>query len=70
MTGSEDNIQIDLWFDHSVVETFGQKGRSRITSRIYPDQTDATHVALRGDLTHPVSAESVSVWSVNTIWQD
>jgi hypothetical protein len=33
-------LQLSVWVDHSVIEVFGMGGLARVTSRVYPDDDD------------------------------
>lgn len=60
-------VRIHAFLDHSIVEVFANEGRARVTSRIYPNATDAVNVGLYSD-TGGVSLLNATVWSLNTIW--
>lgn len=61
--------RLHVFVDRSIIETFANWGRARLISRVYPNATDATGVALfatGGDVT----LLSANVWSMNPIWND
>lgn len=70
-------LYIYIWFcsssffaqiDHSVVESFGARGRTCITSRVYPTLavfSDA-HLFVFNNGTESVTVESLDAWSMKT----
>jgi len=62
---SENTINICVLVDHSVVEVFEGRGRTKITSRLYTPQ-DATGSSLFTSVGTTVNIDS---WLINSIWK-
>ncbi|KAL5060259.1 hypothetical protein RYX36_031863 [Vicia faba] len=54
--------------DHSVVETFGEGGKTNILSRVYPELAVANqaHLFVFNNGTEPVTVESLNAWSMKS----
>ncbi|WOL13670.1 beta-fructofuranosidase 1-like [Canna indica] len=61
-----EKLSVRILVDHSIVESFGQKGRACITSRVYP--TRAIYSAARVFLFNNASSANVITKSITT-WQ-
>ncbi|XP_010553388.1 PREDICTED: beta-fructofuranosidase, insoluble isoenzyme CWINV2-like [Tarenaya hassleriana] len=63
---ADGRISLRSLIDHSVVESFGAKGRTVITSRVYPERavTKNAHLYVFNNGTQPVTVESLSAWSM------
>lgn len=66
---SDQFLTLRILVDHSIVETFVQRGRTVITSRVYPELAldVAAHVFLFNNGTEPITASAVRVWNMNSI---
>jgi beta-fructofuranosidase len=55
-----------LQIDHSIVESFGSKGRTCITSRVYPKLAvfNDAHLYAFNNGTETVTIESLEAWSM------
>lgn len=53
--------------DHSVVESFGEGGKTNILSRVYPQLAVANqaHLFVFNNGTEPISVENLKAWSMN-----
>ncbi|KAD7480381.1 hypothetical protein E3N88_03517 [Mikania micrantha] len=64
----EENYSMRLLVDHSIVESFGQGGRSVITSRVYPTKAiySAAKVFLFNNATEVTVTANVNVYNMNS----
>ncbi|GJS73676.1 glycoside hydrolase, family 32 [Tanacetum coccineum] len=63
---AEKKLSVRSLIDHSVVESFGQGGKTVITSRIYPTLAvgDDAHLYLFNNGTETVTVETLDAWSM------
>nr|BAU46555.1 sucrose:sucrose 1-fructosyltransferase [Allium cepa] len=64
-----ETFSLRILVDHSIVESFAQKGRAVATSRVYPTEAiyDSTRVFLFNNATSAtVTAKSVKIWHMNS----
>jgi len=61
------SLTMRILADASIIQTFAQHGKARVTSRVYPYDNDAMGLALYSD--SPVTA-SIKVHQMQTIWTD
>ena len=63
---AEKKLSVRSLIDHSVVESFGQGGKTVITSRIYPTLAvgDNAHLYLFNNGTETVTVETLDAWSM------
>ncbi|KAL8192795.1 hypothetical protein R6Q57_027243 [Mikania cordata] len=63
-----ENYSMRLLVDHSIVESFGQGGRSVITSRVYPTKAiySAAKVFLFNNATEVTVTANVNVYNMNS----
>ncbi|KAK7396703.1 hypothetical protein VNO78_17861 [Psophocarpus tetragonolobus] len=54
--------------DHSVVESFGEGGKTNILSRVYPTLavTNQAHLFVFNNGTEPITVENLKAWSMNS----
>ncbi|XP_020205963.2 beta-fructofuranosidase, insoluble isoenzyme 1 [Cajanus cajan] len=54
--------------DHSVVESFGEGGKTNILSRVYPQLavTDQAHLFMFNNGTEPITVENLKAWSMKS----
>ncbi|XP_010520702.1 PREDICTED: beta-fructofuranosidase, insoluble isoenzyme CWINV4-like [Tarenaya hassleriana] len=64
---ADGRISLRTLIDNSVVESFGDKGKVVITSRVYPEKatTENAHLYVFNNGTQPVTVESLNAWSMN-----
>jgi beta-fructofuranosidase len=64
---SAKKLSLRSLIDHSVVESFGEGGKTVITSRVYPTLAvgEDAHLFLFNNGTETVTVESVDAWSMN-----
>lgn len=57
---------MNLQIDHSVVESFGAKGKTVITSRVYPTKAvgEKAHLFVFNNGSQPVTVESLNAWNM------
>lgn len=68
LLASETVVRIHAFLDHSILEVFGQGGRTRATARIYPTDATAMYVGMYA-LGGSATVLNATVWSLGTIWQ-
>lgn len=61
------NLIYFLQIDHSVVESFGARGKTCISSRVYPTLAiyDNAHLYAFNNGTQTIKIESLNAWSMN-----
>ncbi|VYS60192.1 unnamed protein product [Arabidopsis thaliana] len=59
-------ISLRSLIDHSVVESFGAKGKTVITSRVYPTKAvgEKAHLFVFNNGSQPVTVESLNAWNM------
>ncbi|XP_051132209.1 beta-fructofuranosidase, insoluble isoenzyme 1-like [Andrographis paniculata] len=64
---SETTLSLRALIDHSVVESFGEEGKTVITSRVYPSLAlhDKAHLFAFNNGTQPVRIDNLKAWSMN-----
>ncbi|GJN02218.1 hypothetical protein PR202_ga19548 [Eleusine coracana subsp. coracana] len=66
-----ENLSVRILVDHSIVESFAQRGRTCITSRVYPTKAiyDSARVFLFNNATNiHVTAKSLKIWELNSAY--
>ncbi|CAN8257993.1 unnamed protein product [Cochlearia groenlandica] len=63
---SDGRISLRSLIDHSVVESFGELGKTVITSRVYPIKAvgENAHLYVFNNGTQTVNVESLNAWSM------
>ncbi|KAJ4930482.1 hypothetical protein NE237_019489 [Protea cynaroides] len=63
----QETLSLRSLIDHSIVESFGGKGKVCITSRVYPELAifDKAHLYVFNNGTENVSISKLSAWSMN-----
>ena len=63
---ADGKISLRSLIDHSVVESFGAKGKTVITSRVYPTKAvgDNAHLFVFNNGSQPVTVESLNAWNM------
>ena len=63
-------LSLTIFIDHSVIEVFEPVGgRLAITARVYPEETDAVHLAVyANDEPRSAQIDTIDVWQLNSIW--
>lgn len=64
---TDKKLSLRSLIDHSVVESFGAKGKTCITSRVYPTiaTNDNAHLYAFNNGTETIEIESLNAWSMN-----
>lgn len=71
MKNGETTVDLRVLGDHSVIEVFGQQGRARIASRVYPDNPNAVKGGIfmqSGSVKYGLGAEPDS--SLRHVWEN
>lgn len=57
-----------LQIDNSVVESFGEQGKTCITSRVYPARAigNGAHLFAFNNGTEPIVIETLNAWTMNS----
>ncbi|KAF7818805.1 beta-fructofuranosidase, insoluble isoenzyme 1-like [Senna tora] len=63
---ADKKLSLRSLIDHSVVESFGEGGRTNILSRVYPRKAimTAAHLFVFNNGTEPITVENLSAWSM------
>ena len=66
-------LQLSIFIDHSVIEIFEpQSGQFAITGRVYPEESDADHLAVYVNNipsnNEQIIINVIDIWKLNTIW--
>ncbi|KAJ7982549.1 acid beta-fructofuranosidase-like [Quillaja saponaria] len=65
---SDENLSMRVLVDHSIIESFGQGGRTLITSRVYPTEAiyGAARIFLFNNATGVKVKASLKIWQLNS----
>ncbi|XP_062226279.1 beta-fructofuranosidase 1-like [Phragmites australis] len=66
-----EKLSVRILADHSIVESFAQRGRTCITSRVYPTKAiyDSARIFLFNNATNVhVTAKSLKIWELNSAY--
>ncbi|KAL2345245.1 hypothetical protein Fmac_006530 [Flemingia macrophylla] len=61
-------LSLRTLIDHSVVESFGEGGKTNILSRVYPELavTNQAHLFMFNNGTEPITVENLKAWSMKS----
>lgn len=61
-------VMLHVFVDHSIIESFVNDGKERLTTRVYPTLPDSTHVELFVEGAYDARVTSLDVWQLRSIW--